>query len=205
MTDDRSLERAARSWLEIGPTEAPERAVEAALLRIDTTPQERDWHVPWRLPKMTTPARVAAAAVIGVLAVGGALFVLSPGRSGVGGPGPIADPADRRRRASIADSAAPRPAPCPRSGRDRGDLRATPFAGHPWRLHGPAQPDAANPADDSIRVTFTVPDGWATASMRPSGSPRGQVTPQRGGRWASAEGCLAAQRSLLTAAGPRAT
>ena len=42
MTDDRSLERAARSWLEVGPTEAPERAVEAALLRIDTTPQERD-------------------------------------------------------------------------------------------------------------------------------------------------------------------
>ena len=54
MTDDRSLERAARSWLENGPTEAPDRAVEAALLRIETTPQERDWHVPWRLPKMTT-------------------------------------------------------------------------------------------------------------------------------------------------------
>ena len=42
MTDDRSLERAARSWLEVGPTQAPERAVEAALLRIQTTPQERD-------------------------------------------------------------------------------------------------------------------------------------------------------------------
>ena len=76
MTDDRSLERAARSWLEVGPTQAPDRAVEAALLRIETTPQERDWHVPWRLPKMTTPARVAAAAVIGVLAIGGALYVL---------------------------------------------------------------------------------------------------------------------------------
>ena len=33
MTDDRSLERAARSWLESGPTQAPERAVEAASLR----------------------------------------------------------------------------------------------------------------------------------------------------------------------------
>ena len=42
MTDDRSLERAARSWLEVGPTQAPDRAVEAALLRIETTPQERD-------------------------------------------------------------------------------------------------------------------------------------------------------------------
>ena len=36
MTDDRSLERAARSWIEAGPTRAPDRAVEAALLRIET-------------------------------------------------------------------------------------------------------------------------------------------------------------------------
>ena len=92
MTDDRSLERAARSWLEVGPTQAPARAVEAALLHIETTPQERDWHVPWRLPTMTTPARVATAAVIGVLAIGGAFFVLRP-------------MARRRRRArSVADA-----------------------------------------------------------------------------------------------------
>ena len=50
MTDDRSLERAARSWIEAGPTRAPDRAVEAALLRIQTTPQERDLRVPWRFP-----------------------------------------------------------------------------------------------------------------------------------------------------------
>ena len=42
MTDDRSLERAARSWIEVGPTRAPEPAVQAALLRIQTTSQERD-------------------------------------------------------------------------------------------------------------------------------------------------------------------
>ncbi len=91
MTDDRSLERAARSWLEIGPTEAPDRAVEAALLRIQTTPQERDLRIPWRFPTMTTPARVATAAVIGVLVVGGALFILGrPGQSDIGGPGPTA-------------------------------------------------------------------------------------------------------------------
>jgi Tol biopolymer transport system component len=89
MNDDRSLERAARSWLETGATQAPDRAVEAALLRIETTPQERDLRIPWRLPKMTTPARVAAAAVIGVLAVGGAFFYFGgPGQSSVGVPGP---------------------------------------------------------------------------------------------------------------------
>ena len=71
MTDDRSLERAARSWLEAGPTQAPDRVVEAALLRIETTTQERDLRIPRRFPKMTTPARVAAAAVIGVLLIAG--------------------------------------------------------------------------------------------------------------------------------------
>ena len=94
MTDDRSLERAARSWIEAGPTQAPDRAVEAALLRIQTTPQERDLRIPWRLPKMTTPARVAAAAVIGVLLVGGAFFTLGgTNQPVVGVPGPSASPA----------------------------------------------------------------------------------------------------------------
>jgi hypothetical protein len=89
MTDDRSLERAARSWLEAGPTQAPDRAVEAALLRIETTPQERDLRIPWRFTAMPMSARVAAAAVIGVLLVGGAVYLFSPGgRSGVGAPGP---------------------------------------------------------------------------------------------------------------------
>jgi hypothetical protein len=93
MNDDRSLERAARSFIEAGPTQAPDRAVEAALLRIETTPQERDLRIPWRLPRMTTPARIVAAAVIGVLAVTGTIFLLGrTGDSGVGAPGPTPSP-----------------------------------------------------------------------------------------------------------------
>jgi TolB protein len=89
MNDDRSLERAARSFIEAGPTQAPDRAVEAALLRIETTPQERDLRIPWRIPSMTTPARVAAAALVGVLLVGAAaLYFGKPGQPAVGGPGP---------------------------------------------------------------------------------------------------------------------
>ena len=89
MTDDRSLERAARSWLETGPTQAPDRAVEAALLRIETTPQERDLRIPRRFTVMPIFARVAAAAVLGALLVGGAVYLFSPGgRSGVGAPVP---------------------------------------------------------------------------------------------------------------------
>ena len=96
MTDDRSLERAARSWIEAGPTRAPDHVVEAALQLIDTTPQERD--LPRRIT-MPTIARVAAAAAIGVLLVGGALFMLgSPEQTGVGGP-------------SVSPSLAPIPSP----------------------------------------------------------------------------------------------
>jgi WD40-like Beta Propeller Repeat len=100
MTDDRSLERAARSWIEVGPTQAPDRAVEAALSRIQTTPQERVLRIPWRLPLMITPARAAAAAVIGALAIGGAFLMLRPGQPAVGPPGP-----------SPTASATPTPAP----------------------------------------------------------------------------------------------
>jgi hypothetical protein len=123
MTDDRSLERAARSWLEDGPTQAPDRAVEAALLRIDITSQERDLRIPRRLPKMSTPARVAAAAVIGVLAIGGAFYLISPGnRSSVGVPGPSPTPspsASPSASASASLTAAAAPA------RTWGDWQAT--------------------------------------------------------------------------------
>ncbi len=79
MTDDRSLERAARSWLESGPTEAPDHAVEAALLRIQTTRQDRVTPVLWRLPKMNGVARLfAAVATVGVVVLAG-LFTLRPG------------------------------------------------------------------------------------------------------------------------------
>jgi hypothetical protein len=78
MTDDRSLERAARSFIEPGPTRAPEAALERALDLIQTTRQERGLRIPRRFRTMNTPARVAAAAVICVLAIGGAAFMLRP-------------------------------------------------------------------------------------------------------------------------------
>ena len=113
MTDDRSLERAARSWIEVGPTRAPSQAVDAALLRIETTPQERDLRIPWRITVMPIYARVAAAAIVGVLLVGGALYMFSPGgRSGVGAPvpspatasPPITTPSPEASRAIASDA-----------------------------------------------------------------------------------------------------
>jgi len=113
MTDDRSLERAARSWLEAGPTEAPERAVKAALLRIQTTSQERDLRIPWRLPRMLTPSRIAAATVIGALAIGGALLVAGGPRLSVVVP-PSPGPSDTVHPTPSASSRpTSRPTPSP--------------------------------------------------------------------------------------------
>jgi hypothetical protein len=53
MSDEHRFERDARAWLELGPTDAPDRVVEAALLEIDKTSQERVLWIPWRLPTMT--------------------------------------------------------------------------------------------------------------------------------------------------------
>ena len=92
MSEEQRFEREARAWLELGPTNAPDRMVEATLLEIDTTSQVRGFRVPWRLPKMTTPARVATAAMIGVLAIGGAIYAFGPGRSSFGGPGSAPSP-----------------------------------------------------------------------------------------------------------------
>lgn len=76
MSDDRSFERRARAWLELGPTDAPDHVVESALFTIESTPQERDFRIPRRTFQMTTQVRLAAAAVIGVLAIGGGMLLL---------------------------------------------------------------------------------------------------------------------------------
>ena len=152
MTDDRSLERAARSWLENGPTEAPDRAVEAALLRIQTLPQERDLRIPWRFPTMTTPARIAAAAVIGVLVVGGALFMLGrPGQPAVGGPGPSPTPTRS-------------PTPIPSTDGSTGAPRRPADPGYLQRR--------SIPAGSASRST--VPDDWAGRTVPIAVAPRCQ-------------------------------
>ena len=100
MTDDRSLERAARSWLEEGPTEAPDRAVAAALTRIQTTAQERDPWAPWR--KTSMPTRVALAAAVAIVAIGGAVtlnYLIVP-------PGPGATPSPDASAPTISSTPA---------------------------------------------------------------------------------------------------
>jgi len=135
MTDDRSLERAARSFIEAGPTQAPDRAVEAALLRIESTPQERDLRVPWRFPSMTIPARIAAVAILGALLLGGALSIFG----GIGRPSVVVTvPSPTPTAApSLKASAKPQAKPAP----DYTGLQG-------WIVfhHGGPAPDHSTPA-----------------------------------------------------------
>lgn len=87
MSDGHRFEREARAWLELGPTDAPDRVVEAALLEIEQTSQERVLWIPWRLPTMTPRLGLAATALVAVVAVG-LIYLNLPNRADVGAPSP---------------------------------------------------------------------------------------------------------------------
>lgn len=86
MSGDRSFERNARVWLELGPKDPPARVLEDVFLAIETIPQQRVLRIPWRLPRMTLSTRLATAALVGVLVAAGALLLLRPPSAQVGQP-----------------------------------------------------------------------------------------------------------------------
>jgi hypothetical protein len=162
MTDDRSLERAARSWLELGPAEAPDHAVEAALLRIQTTAQERDWRVqlPRRTHPMTIPARLMAAAIaLAVVTVSGILILRPGGGVGTGPtPAPSAAPIDSpsvppSSIASVRPSSSASTAPVLTTS----DVERAIQPGI-YRIDGFAVP-----------VTVTMPSGWIVTQFTRNG------------------------------------
>jgi hypothetical protein len=149
MTDDRSLERAARSWIELGPTRAPSHVVDAALLRIESTPQDRDLRIPWRITVMPLPARVAVAAVIGVLLIGGALYAFSPGdRSGVRVPAP-----------SPSVVATPAPSSSPEASRAITSEALPPEVWGGWQALADHPVAGLLDANESIQLTIDPTDG----------------------------------------------
>ena len=83
MTDQRDLDRLLGAFFVEGTNEVADRVIDAALIEIDQTQQRRVGRMPRRLMTMKRPMRVAAAAVIGVIAVGGTLYAVNPWQSAV--------------------------------------------------------------------------------------------------------------------------
>jgi Kelch motif protein/galactose oxidase-like protein len=89
MTTQRELDRILDGFLADGTNELADRVIQAALTDIDHTPQRRHLRAPRRFPSITQmQTRLAVAAVIGVLAVGGALYLTRPSQNGVGTSSP---------------------------------------------------------------------------------------------------------------------
>jgi hypothetical protein len=96
---DQSFERAVGTWLESGSDRTPTAAIDAVLLAVKTTPQERDLLIPRRFITMPTFMRLAAAIAI-VAVVGAGALIYANREPGVGGqPTPTAVP-------TVTDSAA---------------------------------------------------------------------------------------------------
>ena len=76
MTTSRDPDRVVRAWLDLMPSEAPDRAIDAVLQTVETTPQVRSpWRwLPWRpTPMNRIPLAIAAAAVV---VIAGAALIL---------------------------------------------------------------------------------------------------------------------------------
>jgi hypothetical protein len=88
MTDQLELNRVLGAFLATGTDELADRVLDAALDQIDHTPQRHALRVPWRFQTMTLSTRLAAAAVIGVIAIGGAFYLLNGKAPAVGNTNP---------------------------------------------------------------------------------------------------------------------
>ena len=88
MTDQRELDGLLGAFFVEGTDELADRVIDDALDEIDHTQQRHALRPPRRFSNMTIPTRLAAAAVIGVVAVGGILYATRPDPSTVAAPSP---------------------------------------------------------------------------------------------------------------------
>ena len=159
MTDQRELDRLLGAYFVDGTDELADRVIDAALDQIDHTDQRRAMRLPRRFPTMTMPIRIAAAAVIGVLAVGGAYYLSRPAQPSVGPPGP-----DTKRERGSAPG--PGPARPPSTGMSAASRS-------PWRTGASSSPAEAQAPSPARRST----------TPRPApGSPRAPCTTTAGTR-----------------------
>ena len=89
MTTDREFDGMAKAWLADGPVKLSDRVLVAVVDDIHRTRQRHARGAPWRFPSMTTPKRLGVAALVGVVAITGAVLFAGPGQPAVGGPSPL--------------------------------------------------------------------------------------------------------------------
>ena len=145
MSDDREFWAATTDWLDAGSDRTPPPAIDAVLLAIRTTRQERVLWSPWRQPNMTLFARVAIGAAA-VLAVSIAAFTLIP-RENSPGAAPTASP-------GAAPTASPSPTPTPAR------TSEGPLAPGRYTFDVPDLGVPVELQDTYPTMSFTVPAGW---------------------------------------------
>ncbi|MEA2577695.1 MAG: hypothetical protein QOD78_1283 [Chloroflexota bacterium] len=91
MTDQRQLDAVLVAFLAEGMDELADRVMDAALDEIGHTEQRRGIGRPRRLPRLSVSPRMAIAAVVAALVVGGMLILLQPSQPSVGNPSPTLD------------------------------------------------------------------------------------------------------------------
>ena len=168
MKNDRDFERVAAEWLDAGSDTTPPHVIDAILLAVRTTPQERDIRIPWRNLSMRN--RLYAVSLIAVLAfVGIATYYAFNPRPNVG--------SQSTPTPSIEETQAPSPTTVPNDSRidttgwttyqsDRYGFAI----GHPpdWTV-SPAETDwvLESDADDWLSTgheNFVSPDGRVRVS-----------------------------------------
>jgi hypothetical protein len=93
MNGNTDFDRIAQSWLQDGPTEMPDRSLQAALDEVHVTSQRRFGAARRVIPMNGNAPRLAIAAVIGLLIlVGGGIYLSNISGSGGVGDQPAATP-----------------------------------------------------------------------------------------------------------------
>jgi hypothetical protein len=169
MNTDRDFERVAAEWLDAGSDSTPPHVIDAVLLAVRTTPQERDLRIPWRTPSMTQFLGVAT--VIAVVAVVGVAAFYAFGPTFNVGPAPTPSPSVQPTQAP-SPTAIPSPnGPIPTGWTTYTSSQYGFTVGHPadWNVR-PAErawdldtdaPDWLSPAMDD----FTAPGGDVRVSV----------------------------------------
>jgi hypothetical protein len=144
MSDDREFLRATSEWLEAGSDRTPAEAVDAVLLAIRTTRQDRVLPNPWRHIDMHALGKALVAATA-VVAIALAWTSFGPSTNNVG----------------VAPSPTPTPTPTPSvlTSRESAALEPGRYAFPSLHTGVPAELGTTYP-----RLSITVPSGWSGRS-----------------------------------------